>query len=86
MPPPPGSLRSLGERLGLVYPADHPLRHDGRARSRALALRVLTFYLSAAVLFWIVYGVKRQPAAFAVAAVLTFFTVMKLRALTKPRD
>lgn len=70
----------------MVYPADHPLRRDRSVRSRALGLRMLGFYLSAAVLFWVLYGVKHQPAAFAVAALLTFFAVMKARALTKPRD
>ncbi|BEP12876.1 hypothetical protein acdb102_11870 [Acidothermaceae bacterium B102] len=82
----PGSFRRIGERLGVLYPADHPLRRDRSARSRAFGLRMLGFYVSAAVLFWVVYGVKHQPAAFAAAAVLTFFAVMKARGLTKPRD
>src|SRR5450755_81886 len=78
----PSTARRVGELLGLVYPDDHPLRVDRRHRSRALALRVLALYASAAAMFWILYGVTLQPAAFFVAALLTFFAVMKVRAVT----
>ncbi len=78
--------RSLGERLRLVYGEDHPMRTDRGVRSRAGAIRLLAFLVAAAVLFWIQYAVTLQPIAFGVAAVLTFFALMRLRNLTKPRD
>lgn len=81
----PGSARRLGELLGLVYPADHPMRVDPRVRSRALALRVFALLVAAAVGFWVLYGVTLQPGLFFVAALLSFFAVMRLRGLTKPR-
>jgi hypothetical protein len=82
----PGTARRLGELLHLVYPDDHPMRVDPRVRSRALALRVFACLVAATAMFWVLYGVTLQPGAFFVAAVLTFFTVMRLRGLTKPRD
>ena len=82
----PDTARRLGERFGLVYPENHPMRHDRQVRSRALRLRVLAFVASAAIFFWIVYAVTLQPAAFGTAAFLTFLAVMRVRRLTKPHD